>query len=195
MFSRIRYRFQVLGIIALLIAAFGAQAAFADAIPTDGSWTEFLFGVANTPSAAAVACGGCVGTTNPVAAVGVSPPWTFSGPATLDVLDLFIAGDQFAVYDNAVLLGDTSVPTNTGYAACSNDIGCALADANYSQGIWSLGAGGHAITIDVIQNAVTSPTGGAAVLEATSVPEPSSLLLLGIGLLGLGGTVRRKFFS
>lgn len=32
-------------------------------------------------------------------------------------------------------------------------------------------------------------------VEGTTVPEPSSLFLVGIGLLGLGGTVKRKFFS
>ncbi len=32
-------------------------------------------------------------------------------------------------------------------------------------------------------------------VEGTPVPEPSSLFLLGIGLLGLGGTVKRKFSS
>jgi len=29
----------------------------------------------------------------------------------------------------------------------------------------------------------------------TTVPEPSSLLLIGTGLLGLGGTLKRKFFA
>jgi hypothetical protein len=36
----------------------------------------------------------------------------------------------------------------------------------------------------VISTATTSPA-----------PEPSTLVLLGTGLLGLGGTVKRKFFS
>jgi hypothetical protein len=36
---------------------------------------------------------------------------------------------------------------------------------------------------------------GCGTFEATSVPEPGTLMLLGIGLLGLGGTVKQRFFS
>lgn len=39
------------------------------------------------------------------------------------------------------------------------------------------------------------PAGLRVDVEGTTVPEPSSLFLVGIGLLGLGGTVKRKFFS
>jgi hypothetical protein len=111
----------------------------------------------------------------------------------LDVLDLFIAGDQFDVFDNGVDLGDTSVPTNTGYAACSNDIGCALADANYSLGVYDLGAGDHSITIEVVQNAA-GQDGGAAALSVTAAaaPEPGTLALLGAGLGALYLRRRRK---
>ena len=167
----------------LTVAAFLALSAntmFADALFTDGTWEEFLFG---STGSFATGCGGsCALTTDPVADASLNAPWTFNGPAILQVLDLFVAGDQFAVFDNSVLLSNTSVPTNTGVSGCSNDIGCALADtADYSYLDIALGGGSHSITIQVIQNA-SGDTGGAAVLSATATPEPGTLALLAGGL-------------
>jgi hypothetical protein len=34
-----------------------------------------------------------------------SPPWTFTGPATLTVTDAFNRGDQFNVFDNGNPIG------------------------------------------------------------------------------------------
>jgi len=153
-------------------------------ILTLGTWEEFAFGASGT---FATGCGGSCGpTVNPVADASLSAPFTFTGPATLQVLDLFAAGDQFAVFDNSIFLADTSTPTNTGVATCGNNIGCALADTqDYSDLDVSLGAGSHSITIETIQNAAGSSS-GAAVLEITSVPEPGTLALVagGLGLLG-----------
>ena len=91
----------------------------------------------------------------------------------LQVLDIFLSGDQFAVYDNDVLLSNTWAPGG-------NDIGCALADpADYSYLNYALGAGDHSITIQTVA-AVNG--GGAAVLSATATPEPGTLALLAGGL-------------
>jgi hypothetical protein len=176
----------------LTVAAFlmlSANSMFADALFTDGTWEEFLFGGVGSFGGI---CSSCVATTDPVADQTLNAPWTFSGPATLQVLDLFVAGDQFAVFDNNVLLSDTSVPTNTGVNSCNGDIGCALADtADYSYLNVSLGGGNHSITIQVLQNAAGN-TGGAAVLSASSVPEPGTLALLAGGLGVLGFWRRRR---
>jgi PEP-CTERM motif len=138
-------------------------------------------------------CGGECGTTvNPVAEQATSPPWTFSGPAEVLITDLFVAGDRFEVFDNLASLGVTSVVTNTGVSTCDNDIACALASLAYSHASFSLGAGTHSITIDIIQNAVGT-SGGAAVFSAVAaVPEPGTWLLLGSGLASLGLAVRRR---
>ncbi len=103
------------------------------------------------------------------------------------LLDLFAATDQFSLFDNAVLVGTTSVPG--GISACGGDIACALADSNYSRGSFNLGAGSHSLTI--LQDV---GTGGAAVFQvnaAGAVPEPGTLGLLGVGL-GILGFVRRR---
>lgn len=178
------------GVFAGLLVASSAL-TFADVIPVDGTWEEFLFGAVGTY---ATACPGCTPTINPVANRTPALPYTFSGPATIDVLDLFVAGDQFAVFDNSVLLGDTSsVSAASGIGSCANDISCALTDSAYSQGIFTVGGGSHSITIETIQNASGFSTGGAAVLEATApVPEPSSVLLFVTATLGVGGALKRR---
>jgi hypothetical protein len=181
----------------LIVFAIAANPASASTIAVDGAWHEFLFGSSGT---FAVACGGgCEPTIDPVAEQTTSPPWTFSGPAIVTVTDLFERGDRFAIFDNAVLLGDTSVPVNDGTTTCpatgvGNDINACLANPTYSHGVFGLGTGAHSLTIEVIQNAVTT-TGGAAAFQAApeAVPDPNtSILLLGLGLLGIASQIRRR---
>jgi hypothetical protein len=152
------------------------------AITPDGTWHEFLFGVATSPVTACA--GGCVGTVNPVA-VQDAPPWTFTGPAIITVLDLFEHGDRFQLFDNAVSLGTTSVIVNDGINTCDNNIGCALADIRYSRLVATVGAGSHSLTLNVIQNALGT-TGGAAVFQAAPVPEPGTMMLMGGVLVAIG---------
>jgi hypothetical protein len=172
---------------ALGLLALSANFMVADLIPTTGSWIKFQF--QDVGSFAEVATYSPP-TFNPVADQTLAPPWTFSGPAALSVLDLWGSGDRFRVFDNSVELGVTSLPV-TG-VQCLGDIGCALADpTHFSFGAFELGAGNHAITIQVM----ASPNGpGGAVLSAQSaaVPEPGSLILLMTGIAALGLAVRIK---
>jgi hypothetical protein len=169
-----------------MLLTLSASSMFADALPTNSNWVEFLFGGVNSFATVGT---NSTQTTNPVASQSIAPPWTFSGPAVVKVLDLFISGDRFSVFDNNVLLGSTSAPTGGG--ACNNDIGCALADSHYSFGAFDVGAGSHSITIQVIASVGV----GAAVLNATAttVPEPGSVVMLFtiVGILGYGAGTKR----
>ena len=175
-----------------LFAAFVlfSVSAYADAITPDGSWHEFGFGLAGT---AAISCGGCIPTTNPVAEQTSSPPWTFSGAAILTLLDLFNQGDRFQIFDFGVSIGVTSIVPDSGTDPCGGDIGCALADVGYSRLIANLGGGNHSLTINVIQNAGNT-LGGAATFRvaAAQVPEPGTLALLGSGIVSLAFWRRRQ---
>jgi PEP-CTERM motif len=165
-----------------------ASSAYASPIIVDGSWHEFRFGLAGT---AATACSGsCIPTVNPVADATSAPPWTFTGPGALALLDLFQEGDRFEAFDFGTSIGVTSIVANTGINACDNNIGCALADAGYSRLVASLGAGNHSLTINVIQNALNTSAGAAVFQIATPVPEPGTLALLGGGIGSL--IVRRR---
>jgi len=143
-------------------------------LTVDGGWQEFFFGG--------------VGSFND------EGPWTFSSatPTILTVTDAFLDGDQFNVYDNAALLGATSVPVNDG-TQVNDDPDAAFASPKFSHGQWFLVAGNHSITIE----AILSPYGsGAGYLRADTaqsiVPLPAAAWS-GLALLGMMGiaAVRR----
>jgi hypothetical protein len=167
-------------VVGLALVLFASSSASASPILVDGSWHEFSF---NLAVSSAGGCVGCTPTTNPVAEQETLPPWTFSGAATLTIVDLFTPGDRFEAFDFGVSLGTTSVVPNIGVSACGGDIGCALADAAFSQLVVNLGPGAHSLTLNVIQNSGVS-NGGAAVFQVSpvAVPEPGLLLLFGVSL-------------
>ena len=117
-------------------------------------------------------------------------PWTFVAPvagAFLTVVDAFVAGEQFEIFDLGVSLGLTSAPVGVG--DCGDDPAACLADPNMSRGIFALLAGDHSITI----TPTLSPGGsGSGYLQVQQIPVPPSLALLAGGLLGLYGWRRAE---
>lgn len=88
-------------------------------------------------------------------------PWTFSGAATLKVVDGFATGDRYEVFDNGVSIGQTSIPTSG--TTCGADPVACDANASASKGTFNLGAGSHSITIRATQVApgISPPRGSA----------------------------------
>lgn len=122
-----------------------------------------------------------------------APAWTFSvggGSAILTVVDAFVGGDRFQVFDFGVSLGLTSaLPPGNVLADCGDDPVVCLADPGISRGFFALGAGNHSITIRLAEGDL-----GSAYLHvagAAGVPVPPTLALLFGGLSGLW-LARRK---
>jgi hypothetical protein len=104
--------------------------------------------------------------------------------ATLTVVDAGFAGDTFTVFDHGISLGPTSsVPlTDAGAAADAGiDFDAALATAQFSRGVYTLGAGEHLITGSLLQSvrfdgAPLNANVGALRLQVRPVPEPATWL-------------------
>ena len=170
---RMRICFLILAALALAAPSFGGALTpgtwYSDQWSgTVGTWVTDYFGYTGTAGTVLI---------DPLAA-----PWTFSGPGNLFVTDMYIDGDQFAIFDNGVLVGDTSAPQNDG-ADCGNDpLTCT--SSSWTHGTFYFGAGDHSITMQVIAEA-NCCTDGAAAFGFDVVPEPVSFLLAGVGCLGL----------
>lgn len=137
-------------------------------ITVGGGWNIFDFGVAGPG--------------------GDSATYTYTSatPTDLLVTDSFLYGDQFAVYDNGVLLGDTSVP---GTGPIESDPDASWAEP-YSKGTFLIGPGSQSIVIEPI---VSPYTEGGAYLEVNSAPDAGQTSLLLGGALTLVGAFSRKF--
>lgn len=173
----------VLGALPLL----GVSQASAAPVLTDG--TVYRFGFDATVGSPLYDCSNCIPTvpvsTNPGAA-----PWTFTltTPGTLTVLDLFLSTDQFEIFNSGVSLGLTSTPTSG--SSVGGNIAAALADTNFSRGVFNLIAGDYSITGTV----AASQLAGAGVfwIDAVPIPVPAGLLLMLTGAVALGGLAARR---
>src|SRR5258706_6108269 len=154
--------------ITVAVLAFGSLPVFGSTILTDGTYYEFRFSGAISPAAGCLNTGvisDCSLTSNPVANVNNTSPWTFAGPATMFITDIGHIGDRFSWADSiGGGSGTTTDVTNSGLDPCGLDIACSALNHNYSQGTFSLGTGNHSLTLSIIQNALGT-TGGQAVFS------------------------------
>jgi hypothetical protein len=158
----------VTGLTLLLVPGTG------NAIPLsiDGGWHTFDFGAVGTSWSP------------------TNYTFSLSGPAVLIAVDAYLAGDRFEIFDNGLSLGSTSLPAGGG-GNIGNNFDLALTNPNFSSGQFLLAAGNHDISGTVL---VSTGDQGTGALRVDTVPEPSSLLLMALGLVGAGFATRRRLF-
>lgn len=115
--------------------------------------------------------------------------FTLSGSAYLKVVDGGFAGDRFNVYDNGVLLDQTSFVSNTYPDSIGLNFDAAYASGLLSRGLFWLGAGSHSITGLLSQSALDGATPlnatvGAVSLTAVPLPAAAWLYVTGAALMG-----------
>lgn len=139
-----------------------------------------------------------------------NPAWVITAPCggTLTVTDVEVSGDRFQMFDNGVPMAPAPSPftgpgQNPGWVSPGNgltsvpvasassdgeDINLALGDPNMSSATFRLYPGVNSVTGTYLGTI----TNGDFDFIFEPAPEPSSLILLGMGLLGVAGAVRRK---
>lgn len=118
-----------------------------------------------------------------------APPWTFTFGriSTLTIVDAFLSGDRFEVFNFGVSLGVTSIPAVD--ADCGDDPLACLAEPGMSRLKVTLPAGSYSLTLST----VAAPNGsGSGYLHVAEAPEPATVSLAGAVLFTLAFAVRRK---
>jgi hypothetical protein len=118
----------------------------------------------------------------------------------VSVTDVYYAGDAFDIFVDAVLSGSTPL-VSYGAEDITGDPDVALADARLSHFQFFLEprANPYTITLGVRDSEFGYGEGYVRAelvpAQPNTVPEPTSLVLLGTGLVGIVGAVRRRRHS
>lgn len=116
--------------------------------------------------------------------------------AYLTVVDGGFAGDRFNVFDNGILLGQTSVAVNSYPVSVSVNFDQAIANTDYSRAVFLLAPGNHSLSGSLSLSALDdqqfelNATVGAVSLAA--VPLPAAVWLFGSSCAVMGMLSRRR---
>jgi hypothetical protein len=166
--------------VALFVLSIGSMPA---ATIVQGTWYDLAW---NGGVGTSLTDGpGFLGTTDPGA-----PPWTFNAaaPFTLFVTDCCTSGDRFEVFDNAVSVGITPVPS-TMDTCFQPPAGC-VGNPGMSQASFPFNAGSHSFAFTMF--AEVAPNGEAFFRLDAATPEPSTWIFFASGLAVAGFLRRRK---
>lgn len=175
-------------LLSTVVFALPASADYIDSF-IDGPWLKFIFG---QDGSFATACTNCSAEPGADPVNPGNPPWMFSlvDVGELRITDAFLTGDTFTVFDFNSAILSTSSP-NAG-DDCGADPEACYRTTGVSRGSLILAAGDHELTIRVDNSPYNSGAAYFRIDRIVGVSEPMSIMLLGLGLMGLGARRRSR---